>query len=576
FGRWVRLRFRYRWLFAILIIGVPAIFIYELLLYKKLAQAALVTPHIAPISVRAGIARQLGSRGAGFVLRSHLSAIAETFRKAKESRGTPHGEVTALVRDFPALDSSKYSSECKLEEELVIKIGNVEFPLDTIVNLLLALLRRMIPFRKRYLDLLIRVSLVSSNSQTQLVVSRNCRPSNLSNQAEAERKGRATEKMVVLTETKTVSNFTHLSGLLRDAAFMIFQVMYGSDLPGRNWLGMKYFVDGLEILDDFQRTDRHELKAKATKSFSRACEADVDSYKALYICGEMLLSERTKESINRAIKVLTRVSKVDDPKLRILVNAALARCYAQQYHRLANREAYVLDQARKYSKEATDNLESVRSDRIKPLILMTSAVVKCTDEGKDKLDKKMSEDFYDAAKDCLEAIASDKNNVSYYNLLGWILMKLAERGISRPSHANAIPEDIQGNPAEKAEKYLIKALELQFTNTFVHSNLCLLYAVPKYVKDKEKTKYLGLCRMHGHMATRLDPKYINGYRDLTLSLLRHGEFAEAHESFETALQLARSIENKPDEIIKDVTEVFNRIKISAEEKKRWDKLSLDP
>ena len=67
---------------------------------------------------------------------------------------------------------------------------------------------------------------------------------------------------------------------------------------------------------------------------------------------------------------------------------------------------------------------------------------------------------------------------------------------------------------------------------------------------------------------KIDPEYINGYRDLAISLIRYGELAEAHKNFLKALDLAHEIK-KDQEIIKDVTKVLEEMEVGKREKKRW-------
>ncbi len=63
-------------------------------------------------------------------------------------------------------------------------------------------------------------------------------------------------------------------------------------------------------------------------------------------------------------------------------------------------------------------------------------------------------------------------------------------------------------------------------------------------------------------------QYINGQRDLALSLLWYNQFDEAYGYFEDALRLAATVE-KDQEIIADALSVLEEIQVS--EKKEWER-----
>ena len=170
---WAALDLPERSLIATLLIGFPVVYVYLTVRYRRLAAEALVTPHIAPISVKGCIAKQLGAREAALILSAHLSAITETFREAKQSSKTAHGEVIALLSEFFGFHPKIELGPAKIEEELVIKVGALELPIGAMVNLLIALSRVVyVPNRRNYLRAQIHVSLVSSETDTQLIVSR--------------------------------------------------------------------------------------------------------------------------------------------------------------------------------------------------------------------------------------------------------------------------------------------------------------------------------------------------------------------------------------------------------------------
>jgi len=113
-----------------------------------------------------------------------------------------------------------------------------------------------------------------------------------------------------------------------------------------------------------------------------------------------------------------------------------------------------------------------------------------------------------------------------------------------------------GSTAESAEYYTRVALDLYPQNKLSHANLCLLYATPRYLDEEEKKdEHLIRCRYHGLKAIQLDPKYINGHRDLAQSLIRYGEFDEAEKYFKKALRFA-AVVDKDLEIIEDTVGVL--------------------
>jgi Tfp pilus assembly protein PilF len=430
-----------------------------------------------------------------------------------------------------------------------------------------------VPYRERYLASLIRLSLVSVGDETQLLV---------------YREGQQT---VCFGRTAAVKNLTDLSDLLRDAAFMILQ-LHGKVLEARNWLSMRCFADGLDSLDEFRRAGRQELLDKAKKSFGRAAEAEPDNYDALYFYGSMLLIERSRESIAAAAKLFTQALKTEKRKLRALVNTGLANCYAQQFHRLAKRETDVLAIARKYAQEARlewlkamhseqarqKGEEAISLEHLHPWILSTLALVRIVDEGADATAEreKAKKRFLDSAPFLVQAIEMEPDNGTFHNNLGWLLLKLAEwrlQDINGLKLNEDVPADLSGTPPKAAEYYLLRALELNPKNKLSHANLCLLYATPHYreqekEEEEERRKNLIRCRYHGLKAIRLDPRYINGHRDLALSLIRYGELDDAYDYFVDALRLALTVE-KDQEIIDDALRILKEMQVPGEEWERW-------
>ena len=566
FYPWVRLPFLNRWLIPTLVVGVPMVYLQEWFLYKRLAGEARRSPHIVPIYIRGGISDKLGSHAAGMILRAHMSAIIETFRKAQKSDGTLHGEVIALVSASLNLRPSEHPTEFKLEEELIVKIGKAEIPISRLVNLLLVMWR-LIPLghRDRYLTSMIQVSLMSSGDQTQLMVSR---------RGDHAVASSATE-ITALTDTRKVRCLSDLSELIRDGAFMVFHLVHGRALPGSNWRGMKHFVCGLDVLDEFRRTKDKALLTRAMESFRDAAMSDSENYKSLYIQGSLLFVQRDKEAIRQSLNLLTEALKSNEPAFRAFVNAGLANCYVTEFHRLAKREVDNLNEARKRAEQAGEewlvskglSQESIKQpleqmneeelERMHPWILATRGKVWIVDDVMIAYEnqKEAEKMFVKGVTLLLKAVEKEKDNGTYYNLLGWALMKLAdwESKALKPKQG-ILPK---GSPAEKAEYCFKEALKLDPTSKFIFANLCLLYSTPWYLRKPPKIKqqYLQLCRVHGKRAVELDKQYTHGYRDLAFSLLKHGQFEVGFKEFKKALKSA-SEEEKREEMRDDARRII--------------------
>lgn len=563
----------YWWLIA----TVVAAYLYATYRYCRLTRGAGDAMRLAPISVKGGISNQLGAREAGLLLRAQLSSIVETFRQ--DRRGHASLYTAAAVGDrfrliSRALESAPLGleitalSELKLKEELIVKVGAFQIPVGAIINLFVALLRVLpVPFRRRYMASLIHVSLVSVGDETQLLVHREgSRPAS-PERVPPHGDGQTGDGATVVAQTRTVTTLTDLADLLRETAFVVLEV-HGKAFPGRRGRSMKYFADGLDGLDRYRRTASEQAMAEAKESFARAVAADADNCEALYFYGSMLLLDRTRESIATATQLFTRALKTDKVKLRALVNTGLAHCYAQGFHRLAKRDADVLAKASLHAEQARrDWVEAAGTEPLHPWILSSLALVQHVDEGTEETREDARKRFLGAAGLYLQAIAREPDNGTFHNNLGWVLLKLAEWGVEELKPEDGIPPELVGNPAVNAEKYFRNSLSLNDRNKLTHANLCLLYAAPWYRKQKGET-YLDRCRYHGRMAIRLDPGYINGHRDLALSLVRYGAFDEGYRYFEKALELALVVE-KDQEIIADAVKVLEEVHAGDQELERW-------
>jgi len=160
--------------------------------------------------------------------------------------------------------------------------------------------------------------------------------------------------------------------------------------------------------------------------------------------------------------------------------------------------------------------------------------------------------------------------------LGWLLLKLAERDVDDLRGLTLNEGYSTNHPAPASEKYFHRSLELNPENKLTHANLCLLYATNWFRRSKIQSEFLHLCRYYGQKAIKLDPSYINGCRDLAVSLMRYCELDEAYNYYLKALKLADPAE-KDREIMRSakkvLDEIHNRkldpIPITARERKRW-------
>lgn len=550
---------RYRWIVATL----STVYLYGTYWYCRMWLKARNSILLAPVSVRGGISEKVGAHEVGLILHTQWATITETFRKLKRGNGSTlkagaesaaleindRDVMRAFLDTYPETESLSGEEKATLRETLVVKVGGNEIPIGAIF---FALVRWIpVPFRKCYEASLIRLSLVSTRRETLLL---------------AYQQG----QQVVLAKTATVRNLAELSELLRNAPFMILQ-LHGRISPKRKWLSMRRFVDGLDALEEYRRTRHDTLVTMAEDHFRGAQEADPDNYEALYVLGSMLMSERTQKSTNKAISVFRESLNTKEPKLRALVHSGLAFCYAQLIHRLARGGGgELLEKAWYHANQAQDEWRASERGRVHPLILRALALVRLVDLGSEETREKR---LLEAAPYLVEAIDIEPNNSAYHNALGWLLLKLTEwemKDLKDLRLNKDVPPHLSGKPATAAKYYLSRALELDPTNKLSHANLCLLYATA-YFRERpgeERTKYLDRCRHHGLKAIQMDPNYINGHRDLSLSLLRYRQFDESYKYFKMALQLS-DLRVKHQEIITDALSILEGMQVSEEEQERW-------
>lgn len=370
----------YWWLVVIIII-VGAAYLYATYRYWYKAREATDTIRFAPISVRGGISNQLGSNEAALLLHAQLSTIVETFNKDRTGPASIY-VVTSVSNDFRSLHAAFASAPSKIErpevtltDKLVVNIGPVRLPVGDIVNLFLLLPRIVpVPFRRRYLASLVNVSLVSIGDETQLLVYRRGQRAWSPRRAQTQSNSQVENRKTVLTRTRTVRSLTELNDLLRDAVFMAIE-LHGQAFPGRTGQSMRYYADGLDALDEYRRTGDKELVGRAEEVFSLATAFYDNNYEALYFYGSLLWIHRTQESITRAIWAFNKALKTDKLKLKALVHAGLANCYAQKFHRLAEREEDILKKAQYHADNAKQDWKSTGQKDLHPWIFSTLALV---------------------------------------------------------------------------------------------------------------------------------------------------------------------------------------------------------
>ena len=529
--------------------------------------------HLAPISVKGGLSQELGTKTIGLMLIGQIQAITKIFRKATAEHASIYAAET-VAADFPCMNTTLVDATVKLsptkitfKEELVVKIGTFEVPIGALLNLFFLIFRIIpVPFRKRYYRSMIHTSLISMKDETQVVVYRKEHVSTIPGKTGLAANYAPGDKPRLLTRIRSVEKPSDLLDLLRDAVFLILE-LHG-DLEGRRGLSMRYFSDGLNALNTYRFTANVALINKARDYFAKAVEADDDNCEALYFYGCMLHFERTQNSIAAAIKLFTKAQKTSRPKLKALVYAGLANCYAQQFHRLAKREKDVLAKSREMSERAAHIWkEATQSDKPHPLILYAQALQAIIDEGMVGSKEDVKNRFIHSAGLLWQAIQTEpEENGMFYNSLGWLFLKLTEWEHKELKQEEGLPKELAGNTAKKAEYYLRYALDLNPDNKRSHANLCLLYATPFF--RSLTGNYLERCRYHGLKAVLIDPNYINGYRDLALSLIRYGKSDDAFQYFIKALQTADPVA-KDLEIINDVVKVLQDMKMSKKALIRW-------
>ncbi len=562
FQDWMTLDFVPRCAVAIIVLAVPPVWLYETVRHAAMIGRKGII-HLAPISVRGRILEELGPGGAASALQSELLSIREALSMLDHrpapyiapATGRDTGYYLVGLRREVEITLGEQHEPTPIDQEIVLRLGTVTIPISSFVNFLVAILGAFpVPFRRRYRQARIQVSMVAVGDQTRLTVEL---PGEYAGRLSRGPFRRSASSPVTLAEVRITKTLEDVSDMIRDAAFMILKLHSADEM---NWRSLRNLTDGLVALEEYRRTGSEGSRQKARSSFRLAATDDPSrNYHALYFHGVMTMVERTAESIEEASQYFHRALQTEQHQLRALVHTGLAYCYGQRFHRLGKRSHDILEKAQAHALEARNEwLTYLRKERgtssgsgaqrsgMHPVIPYTLAIVTTVDEtGPHRLQR-----FLSAVKLYCEAIALEPDNGMFYNNLGWALLKLIEleEAEELPSDLELPDGDPERNIALLCEKYLRHALGLNPRNKLAHSNLCLLYSTQHFRDDGN---HFVRCRYHGLKALELDPDYINGQRDIAVAFLRYHEFEQAKAHYLAALRLAED-PDKDEEVIEDV------------------------
>ena len=561
------------WIIAVVLV----VYLIRMVRYWWLARRSRRYIHLATVRLKGDFVESVGPQEIGLILRAQLQEIVCTMQmlgSARSSQPTAAAvgpELRSLVEAFSIELPRPEIPETKIDPEWTIKLGPVQFPVSTVISFLKYFLH-MVPifFRETYLRSMFHVSLVSSETETQVMVHRGGggRPGTGAGAGRgATHDSGPVASRTSITSVAPVTTLEQLEELLRDAAFFVLELK-GDFFDGMNGRSMREFADGLVTLERYRQTGDRDLLNIARDSFQQAAAFDPANVEAIYFYGFLLLAERTRDSISLARSVFSKALGLDDGKLAPNLHAGLAQCYSQMQHRLAIKGQDVVDRARR-SADAAENawLGLHPQQEVPAWILATQALVNHVDEevrpGRTKADRRRR--YLASAALYYRAHLQRSENEIYANNLGWVMLKVAGWDETPVGSEDGVPEELRGNPAKTAEKFLARSRDLNPANKLCHANLCLLYALPHFRRRRDT--YLPRCWVHGLRAINLDGNYINGYRDLALGLLRYGLNDEGHRHFESALE--RADLEKDMELIADVAVVLDEVQAPAEEIERW-------
>lgn len=170
---------------------------------------------LAPLSVRGDLVSQIGTHELGLILRSQFTYIREAFGTKRPGQSTFYSgaalseslyEIKIAFENAP-LEAMLLSIE--VHEEMVITIGHIRIPVGAMMNLFRQVIRRIpAPFKNRYLQSLIYVSLLSYGEETTVFVSRGKVPtlnSNVSNRQNQHAPGGEARTLQKTSKVKDLS-----------------------------------------------------------------------------------------------------------------------------------------------------------------------------------------------------------------------------------------------------------------------------------------------------------------------------------------------------------------------------------
>lgn len=554
------------------------------------------------------------------MLRAQLEKITSTYTKKRSGvaslyTATAAGEgfrglYTALTCAWPKITPPEIADL----DELKIKLWNVEIPIARFVRLIVVLLRvgLPVPKRDRYLNSVIHGSITVVNKKAVLVIYKGAPPAGIvraakvttdsgeyagagfsltrAGKAAKEAWSRVSEARVrdrlpatALSACAVVETAAELENLMRRGAFMVLELSEATE-PVGNAESVRHLADGLNILDRHAETGDDALLLGAEKHFKEAAHADSSNHLASYFYATLLLNQRSRQSIMLARQFFTRAEAHTQDMLKALVQTGLANCHMQCCHRLAARPEDELSKAEDYlekakttwtqspalSAEDAGDVPYLKEpkEHLHPWIVATEILkkhIKVEFEDSDTIEK--NRPMYEGAvRDYLKAMENEFENAGLPNNLGWLLLKLSEgglKGIGGVGFPEVIREKKLERLEELSEHYFLQALELKPENKLTHANLSLLYAT-EFFREQGGTKYLEQSKFHGKKAIQIDSSYVNGHRDLAVSLIRYGEFEEAYFYYLKALWLAEVI-TKDHQIMKNARNALDKRKEDKED-----------
>jgi tetratricopeptide (TPR) repeat protein len=546
------------------ILWVSAVLVYRNK-YKKTAESIV----IATISNKGKISEWVDPEVTGQRLRGQITNISNSFKQGRSPHSSHYMEQT-LGADLLGVKSISVNASKEIVPKetlqqidvMMQKSGKTRF--KNIIDVL-KLMFSIVPvfYKKKYLNSLYHISLIHQGNKVHLTVYKG-KPSRKMKSDQLEETDSSVNIRQVRVEDMEVKGIDDLEDVLKTVACFVLEIDKKS-FPGRDGRSIRSLVDGLDALDTLERTGNNDKLIEAKKRFSKITKSNDPPTQYFYAC--LFLIERKEKSINLAIKLFNNGLTTENPKLKALCHTGLANCYAQRVHRLAGDETD-LERAEEHAKKAEIQWKKTQSGKLHPWIYTTKALIKHVDEGTEETRDFAVERFVKSAQMYLEAIQMEPENGALRNNIGWVLLKLAEWGAKPLEVRDGIPESLIGDPAKNAEKYFKESLEFNSKNRLTNANLCLLYASP-YFREMDPDKYLNWCRFYGQKAIKIQPSYINGYRDLTVSLILYGKYDEAYENYLLALSHSKDMK-KDQEIMDDAKNVLLKVNASEDELKRWE------